>query len=181
MLTSRDIYKMVEIETNVNLITNSRERKYVYARGIANTLCKEFTLETFEAIGAISGLDHSSIMNSIKAFENTYIHYSAFHREAYMKLQEILLAIKKQEAIDAKTDKKKEKEPPKSLEHLRLTYKYLALKNQNLLLSYQVRKKKEEYYKELFAGNPLVVLVDRIPPEKMEIAKLRIEAIIKML
>lgn len=186
MLVSSDIYKLVEIETKVKVATLSRQRKYVYARGIANTLCKEFTDESFSEIGSITGLDHASIMNSIKAFRNTYIHYSKFHRDAYMKLREYLIEVKAKEArdeLEAKEVKTEEAEEVKKIDmqYIDLTYKYIELQNENELLKYQVRKRMEEFEEERFAGNPLIALVDQVPPEKIELIQIRIEAMLKML
>jgi hypothetical protein len=180
-MKSKEIYKMVQTETGLNLMENSRKRPYIYARGIANALCKEFTNDSLSAIASLSGKTHASVLNSIREFYNTYSRYSEYHRNIYLKVRDILLGIR-----DTQIKEQAERQyaeaigaNPKNL--IEITHKYLEVKSENESLQYLAKKKKEDFEKELFEKNPLIKLVSQVPPEKHEAAYLRIETMLKML
>lgn len=180
-MNSEIIYKMVEKETGLKLGTNSRKRMYVYGRGVANALCKQFTTDSLATIGMYSNTDHSSVLNSVRCFYSTYIRYSEYHKNLYLTLYEILEGMQKEMLL-----KKAKKEYAEALQddpanYVEIAHKYMVLREENEKLLFDLKKKEADFVHKLKEENPLITLVLQVPREKIDTAYLRISTMIKML
>lgn len=72
-MTSKQIYETAIIYFGRDF-TKTRKRENVYLRAIVNDICKKYTKESLERIGLNTNTDHATVLNSIRTFNDIYIH-----------------------------------------------------------------------------------------------------------
>jgi hypothetical protein len=74
-ITSKEIFKIVSSRLNFDIAKKSRQRQYIYGRGIANKLSKELTCEGLQMISKNYSNDHATVLHSVNQFETNYSKY----------------------------------------------------------------------------------------------------------
>lgn len=176
-MKSKDIYQLVSQSVGFDATRKTRKRKYIYAKAIANKLCKKFTNDSLSDIGKNSKSDHATVLHSIKEFDNNYKHQSDPIKvlEIYNKLYYICKIKTQAEDIEQVTETNFNNLLE---ENIMLKETLNSEKQKRIDAEYNYRKMKRRKSK---IQHPLLPLLHNIPEEHVEAVKLKLDAIIKCL
>jgi len=144
---TKEIREEIESKTGLDLSKKKRSREYVYTRAVYFKLCRENTELSLESIADTVGLNHATVIHSIKNVFPLIMKYDKQYATLYKRL--------------------KSPEPIEQIEE-----KYISLKEdyESLLSSTQVEDDAE-----------LIDIIKQIPESQIDVAKLRINAMVQML
>jgi chromosomal replication initiation ATPase DnaA len=154
------IIKNVSREFGLDIRTRSRKREYIYARAIYYKISREIYRKTLSEIGAGVNTNHATVLHSIKNVYPVIERFEPKVMESYFKLKDKVFFEAEQmnsnilSLEDAKT------------EIAELRYK---LKIANMTADRAVNL------------GPFEDILAKVPQEKLEILKVRLDAMIKML
>lgn len=160
-MTNEDIIERVSDALGIDIRKRSRKRAYVYGRCIYYKIARDmFPKSSLEFIGGFVGVDHATIIHSI----NKVFPVIEMHEPQLIRVYTDILAQIEFESGQANSI------PPT----------HEAAKKEIASLRYRLKVAEEQYV----ASNKVKVfeeLIERIPDEKVELVKVRLDAMIKML
>jgi len=118
---------LLEQELGITINRKSRKRPYVYQRALYFKLCKEYTNQTFAAIGKTLNKDHATVMHGVKVFDS----FRTWEETKYLEAYETLSNIIKQQANPNSL--------PKDVFIQRLLHDKINLKQQNQQLTNKLK------------------------------------------
>lgn len=159
-MKNKEIIAKVSKEFGIDITKRTRKTEYLYARAVYYKLAKEIFHRTYSDIGKEVGLDHATVLHSIKnvfpviqMFEPTIIR-------RYNKLYDRI-----------KFDKEQQKAIPHTQEEA---------KKEIIDLRYRLSFAEAQARKAMSLG-PFEDLLSRVPEEKVDLVRLRLDAMIRML
>lgn len=153
-MTTQQIKQLIETELNIEINAKSRKRENVYARAIYFKICRDKTYLSLKEIGDTLKLNHATVLHGINKVFPTFEIYNPEYMEVYRKIKN------SEEYIPVEDRYNTLKE-----DYYKLQSKYDSIKD---------AKTRKEY-------NSLVKIIKEIPEEKLDVANLRIDAMVKML
>jgi hypothetical protein len=178
-MTSKEIYKLYSEARGFDIAKRTQKQEYVYARGAANALCRQFTKDSLSQIARNADLTHATVIFSVRSWYETYQREAILDREIYLSLFKKLVQLNT-EAAEAVQEEA-------ALMHfdnynlVRLTKKLEEERANVESLKMQIELQEQQTEAKNAALNPLVDMVNMIPPEKVDMARVRMEPMIKML
>jgi hypothetical protein len=159
-MKNKDIIEKVSREFGIDITVRSRKRMNVYARAVYYKLSREILGNSLGAIGSEVGTDHATVIHSLKNIFPIIEQFEPWIIKMYKRLyDEIEFEIGQDKAIP-----RTHEEAKKEIANLRYRLKIV-----------------EDENKRLVKVGSFHDLITRIPDDKVEIVKLRLDAMIKML
>jgi hypothetical protein len=178
-MTSKEIYNRYSEARGFDITKKNRLQKFIYSRAAANALCRQFTKDSYSEIGSNAGLTHATVIFSVRKWYETYQREATEDRDIYLRLFKKLTQINTEAAEAAQEDA-----PIVNYDNfnlVRLTKKLEEERANVESLKMQIELQEQQTEAKNAALNPLVDMVNMIPPEKVDMARVRMEPMIKML
>ena len=160
-MTNEEIIKRVSEAVGLDIKKRTRKRVYVYGRCLYYKLARQnFPGMSLEYIGRFVGVDHATVIHSINKVFPIIERFEPQLLSIYLDIQS---------QIEFETGQ---------LNSIPATHE--AAKREIANLRFRLKIAEEQYV----ASNKVKVfeeLIERIPEEKVELVKLRLDAMIKML
>ena len=159
-MKNKDIIEKVSKEFGVDIKKRSRARIYVYGRTVYYKIARDMFNRTLSSIGKDVGTDHATVLHAIRNVFPTIVRFEPDVVKSYNRLcKEIDFEKGQIETIPASHEEAK-----REVANLRYRLKLVEEENRRLVK----------------VGN-FEDLITRIPEDKVELVRLRLDAIIKML
>ncbi|MGV6830340.1 MAG: helix-turn-helix domain-containing protein [bacterium] len=183
-LKKRDIiYETVEkiIATKIefkDIQKKTRDREYIYARGIAYTLCKQLTNLSLKKISF--NKDHATVLHGLKAFQDTYKYQTDPFNvlDTYNWCLKLLKSQFKADSEKLADDVLRNENLMKEIRFQEQQLRIEHLNNINRVLRMEIIRVRKEVLKDL---NPIAELSLEVPKEHVENVLFKMQTIIKCL
>ena len=83
----KQIRKIVENHTKIDIGDKSRIQKFVYTRAMYFYLCREYTLFSLKEIGESIGKNHATVIHGIKLFNDWISEHEYAYIRKYEKIE----------------------------------------------------------------------------------------------
>lgn len=159
-MENKDIIAKVSDEFGIDITKKTRKREYLYARAVYYKLSRDIFRRSYASIGDDLGLDHATVLHSVKFVFPTIQMFEPGVIKRYNKLYNRI-----------KFDNEQNRELPKTTEEA--TKEILDLR-------YRLSFAEEQARKAMSLG-PFEDLLSRIPEDKVDLVRVRLDAMIRML
>lgn len=159
-MTINKIIKKVSTEFGLDITKRSRKREYVYARAVYYKIARDMYNKTLSEIGRSVGVDHATVLHSIKNVFPVIERFEPDITDSYEKIRE---------KISLEADLVKS-----------ASFSLEEAKEEISDLRYKLKKAESEVKKSvnLYGFEELLL---KVPEDKVDALKVRLDAIIKML
>ncbi|WP_424493929.1 helix-turn-helix domain-containing protein [Salinimicrobium sp. GXAS 041] len=170
----KQLRKIVEGFTKVNISKNSRLRSIIIARAIFFEAAAKKTPHSVAAIGSFLGKDHATVLHARKQFKGYMRDFPEFHS---IYLQIIRMKVYGMTDEDMSQQQEEcEKQVKDRKKHAEII---LRLQEKISVLKRKLHERESVTSDQSHA--PLVELVSKVPEHQVELVKVRLDAIVKML
>ena len=159
-MKNKEIIARVSKEFGIDITKRTRKTEYLYARAVYYKLAKEIFHRTYADIGKEVGLNHATVLHSIKEVFPVIKMFEPNIIVRYNKLYDRI-----------KFDKEQQREIP---------YTQEEAKKEIIDLRYRLSLAEAQARKVMTLG-PFEDLLNRVPEEKVDLVRLRLDAMIRML
>lgn len=159
-MTINKIVKKVSTEFGLDITKRSRKREYVYARAVYYKIARDMYNKTLSEIGRSVGVDHATVLHSIKNVFPVIERFEPDIADSYKKIREKI-------SLEADLIKS-------------ASFSLEEAKEEITDLRCKLKKAESEVKKSvhLYGFEELLL---KVPEDKVDVLMVRLDAIIKML
>lgn len=159
-MKNKDIIIKVSNEFGIDITKKTRRREYLYARAVYYKLAQDIFKRSLTSIGKDIGLDHATVLHSINNVFPTMQMFEPSIIKKYNKLYDRIRFENEQRRVIPETSEDAAKE-------------IIDLRYRLSFAEAQARK--------VISLGPFEDLLCRVPEDKVDIVRLRLDAMIRML
>jgi hypothetical protein len=159
-MKNKEIIEKVSNEFGIDITKRTRKREYIYARAVYFKLAQDIFRRSLTSIGNDIGLDHATVLHAINNVFPTIQMFEPFVVKRYNKLYDRI-----------KFENEMHKEIPITTEEAA---------REIMDLRYRLSFAEAQARKTMSLG-PFEDLLCRIPEDKIDLVRVRLDAMIKML